>query len=142
MDFICDGNNKYTVVVDNKPYHFGPDHDEYANLVDALKVKDEEEFIQLITVGQQLADWTSGDFNFVDGVMTYQGEEVHTVIADRMVRLMKNGFSCHPMMEFVENLYENPSFRYYRRWSLHRLQGSGSTCGRRFSRQEDWRSYY
>ena len=111
MNFICDGNNKYTVVVENKPYHFGPDHDEFANLVDSLKMGDEDEFIQLITVGQQLADWTSGDFNFVDGVMTYQGEEVHTVIADRMVRLMKNGFSCNPMMEFVENLYENPSFR-------------------------------
>ena len=110
MDFICDGNNKYTVVVGNKPYHFGPDHDEFANLVDSLKMDDEDEFTQLITVGQQLADWASGDFSFVEGVMTYQGEEVHTVIADRMVRLMKNGFSCNPMMDFVENLYENPSF--------------------------------
>jgi hypothetical protein len=111
MNFICDGNKKYTVLVKNKPYHFGPDHDEFANLVDSLKMGDEDEFIQLVTVGQQLADWASGDFSFVEGVMMYQDEQVNDVIAVRMVRLMRDGFSCNPMMDFVENLYENPSFR-------------------------------
>ena len=108
MNFIFDGS-KYTVVVNNKAHHFGPEHEEYAALVDAIKMGDENTLIEIMTIGQQLAEWTEGDFACKGGVLTYQGEELVPVIAERMIRLMKNGFSCRSMMKFIENLYQNPS---------------------------------
>lgn len=108
MNFICDGS-KYTVVVKNQPFHFDSSHDEYTALLDALKMNNESEFLEIMTVGQQLADWAEDGFACKEGVITYEGEELAPVLQERLVRLMKNGFSCRPLMAFIKNLYENPS---------------------------------
>lgn len=46
-----------------------------------------------------------------DGVVTFDGEVLHGVLADRMVGAIQDGFGIEPLAAFLINLNENPSKR-------------------------------
>lgn len=48
---------------------------------------------------------------FDDGVVRYNGEELHNTLTERMVRMVEEGFPVDPLVRFLENLMQNPSFR-------------------------------
>ena len=111
LTHIKDSKNQYTVVIDNQSYQFDPSHADYSGLVDCIKTGDSEEFLSVFNTGVHVENWSEGDFKFEDGVLWYDGEQVHDVITDRIVEMLKGGFDHGPMLRFLERLYENPSFR-------------------------------
>ena len=115
MNFIKDAKNQYTVIIANKAHQFDSTHAEYMGLVDCLRADDQVEFLRLFDVGTTIEDWSSGNFKFTDGVLTYdidgETEVIHDVITNRIVEMLKEGFEVKPMLNFLQKLYENPSNR-------------------------------
>jgi hypothetical protein len=115
MNFIKDARNQYTVVINNKSYQFDSTHPEFTGLVECIRVGDEQEFDRLLNVGTVIEDWSEGSFKFADGVLHYdvdgETEVIHDVITDRIVEMIKGGFNVKPMLNFLEKLYMNPSYR-------------------------------
>ena len=115
LTHIKDAKNQYTVVINNRSYQFDATHPEFAGLVECVKTGDAQEFDRLLNVGTAIEDWSECSFRFADGVLHYdvdgETEVIHDVITDRIVEMIKGGFNVKPMLNFLEKLYENPSYR-------------------------------
>jgi hypothetical protein len=111
LTHIKDAKNYWTVVIDNKSYQFDPSHMNYIGLIECVKTGDEQEFIDLINTGIHIENWSEGSFKFVDGVLYYVDEQVHDVITNRIIEMIKGGFDYSPILRFLERLYKNPSYR-------------------------------
>lgn len=116
MNSIKDGNDNWTVVVGNKAHQFDKANPNYVELVDAVRNDDEAGFLRIIEIGHNIQNWSEGNFRFTDGVLTYGDEEIHSVITDRIIDLIRNKFSFKNMLNFLERLYKNPSYR-----AIHQL---------------------
>jgi hypothetical protein len=107
------------LVINNKPYTVESNHQNYTEIVDALRQKRWNDIPDLIAVARKLKAWAEGadevDDEFqvdVDGgVILFKGEVVRGVIADRILDMYGDGFDVTPMTNFLANLYKNPSAR-------------------------------
>lgn len=111
LSYIKNQSNVYTVYYNNTQYVFGPSDKNYNELVEALKVSDGEKIVKLYNLGNEIAEWTDGNFKYSGGVLTYKGRSIPDELHSRIVDMIKEGFDYHPMLRFVENLYSNPSAR-------------------------------
>ena len=108
---IKDNGNRWTVVVDNQSHEFDHTHPEYASLVECVKTGDTEEFMQLLEVGTVIENWSEGNFEFRDGFLYYEDEQVADQPTTRIIEMIKNGWDHKPMLAYLDRLYNNVSNR-------------------------------
>jgi len=111
LSHIKSNDNQWTVVIDSQPHLFDSTHPEYEGLVESVKVGDTASFLQLITVGTLIENWSEGSFEFRDGLLYFEDEEIADQPTDRIIGLIRNGWSVGPMLAYLSNLYENVSRR-------------------------------
>jgi len=111
ISYIKDNNGRFTVVVENQPHEFDSTHPEYAGLVECVQTGDTEEFIQLMEVGTVIENWSEGNFEFRDGFLYYEDEQVADQPTVRIIELIKNGWDYKPMLAYLDRLYNNVSNR-------------------------------
>lgn len=120
---IKTNDNHWTVVVDNRSHVFDPSHRCYVALVEAVQSKDAEEFLRLINTGNEISEWSHGNFEFRDGCLFFGHECVANEPTQRMIELIQQGFNHEPMVKYLENLYQNVSSRAVLEsyaWSSHK----------------------
>ena len=110
MNYIRDNSNHWTVISAGKNYSFDSTHPKYDELVGFIKASDEKSFIETLSVGKVVDTWSSGDFRLEDGFLFYLNEQIHPVITNRILEMIKEGFDHQPMLRFLENLYRNTSY--------------------------------
>lgn len=110
MNYIRDNNNHWTVVAAGKNYSFDSTHPKYNELIGFIKASDEKSFIETLSVGKIVDTWSSGDFRLEGGFLFYLNEQIHPVITNRILEMIKEGFDHLPMLRFLENLYRNTSY--------------------------------
>lgn len=49
--------------------------------------------------------------NIMDGAVFFNGNQVHGLLAERMLTMLDDGFDLNPMKRFLSNLMQNPSYR-------------------------------
>lgn len=111
MYFIKDNNDYWSVSVQGRAFHFDPSHPAYDTLIDSIRKSDSEQFLANIDIEPVVNRWGEGDFVCEDGVVKYKGEEIHSVISDRVFDLLDQKLPHQPLLNFVKNLSENPSYR-------------------------------
>ena len=111
MNSIKDGNDHWTVIVSNKAQQFDKTHPNYTELVEAVRTEDEAAFLRIMEVGTNIQNWSEDNFRFTDGILYYGEEQIHDVITNRIIDLMRNKFNFKNMLRFLERLYKNPSYR-------------------------------
>jgi hypothetical protein len=110
MNFIRTNNNEFTVLIDNKPYMFTKSHMHYDDLVNSIKENDQDAFLEKFDTVKAVEVWSKGNFKIEDGVVKYKDRELAEVLTQRLLSLIDEGFPVDPLLKFIENLYENPSF--------------------------------
>lgn len=112
LSHIKDNKNFYTVVLNNKPHQFDSTHPEYENLVECIKVGDEDSFLEIFNVGTVIENWSEGNFSFKDGYLYYgQNEQIATQPTERIIEMIKQGWDHKPMLRYLDQLYDNVSQR-------------------------------
>jgi hypothetical protein len=109
---IVDGN--LTVVLKSKSYQVLKDHFNYKAIVEALHTADEDTMLNLIDVQSAVASFSDGSVEVKNGVVFYDGEDVHSTITKRLLEFMKNGLPFQPLVNFLKNLMMNPSMQSQR----------------------------
>jgi hypothetical protein len=92
----------------------GDSHRNYDAIRAAIKARDPEGAIRLIDIAKELTEKyapASERVQIEHGVLTLDGRHVGGVIADRILTMFDEGFDIEPMCKFVENLYDNPSYK-------------------------------
>lgn len=110
IPFIIQGAN-IILVVNTKPYTISESHLAYDRIKNAIKNKDWDVIPDLVETTVAIEKYVGSNFEIRDGVFYRDGEVMRGVIADRIVTMFAEGFDVEPMLQFLENLSQNPSKR-------------------------------
>lgn len=108
--FVIQGNN-VTVVIGNKPHTISKTHISYQKVVDAIKASDWETVKDIIDPKKVVLNYGQGHVAVQGDKLFWKGQEFHGALARRMIAMLQEGFSIEPMVNFMENLFQNPSKR-------------------------------
>lgn len=108
--YIIQGTN-VTVVIDGKPHTVGKTHPLYQKVVDSIKANDENAVRAVICPKKVVLEYGNGNIAIEGDKLFWKGEEFHSSLSVRMIRMLQDGFDIKPMVAFMENLMLNPSKR-------------------------------
>jgi hypothetical protein len=104
-----DGN--LTLVLNNKTYQVLPDHINYKMILEALPSATADELLEIVDVEKAVSTFSDGLVEIKNGKVMYEGEEVHGSISKRILEFMSKGLPFQPLVNFLNNLMENPSMQ-------------------------------
>jgi hypothetical protein len=104
-----DGN--LTLVLNNRAYQVLPDHINYKMILEALPTASADELLDIVDVQKAVATFSDGVVEIKNGQVTYEGEAVHGSISKRILEFMSKGLPFQPLVNFLNNLMENPSMQ-------------------------------
>lgn len=107
-----------TAVVDGVVYNVDKQHKNYQPIMKAYKAGNKEDFLDYYSnnknlekiVQEKCLENTVG-IKLVGDKLYYKDREVHHSYVNRIVEARKAGFPIEPMVNFFENLLQNPSAR-------------------------------
>lgn len=102
-----------TLIVDGKTRTLtSASHSRYDEIRSLLAAGEKDEAEKLLDLTQVYTNAFAGTRVSIEhGVVKLDGVAMHGVLADRMLTMKDEGFDVGPMARFMENLYENPSYR-------------------------------
>jgi hypothetical protein len=106
---FVDGN--LTLVLNNQSYQVLPDHINYKMILEVLPTATAEELLEIVDVEKSIATFSDGLVEIKNGQVTYEGEVVHGSISKRILEFMSKGLPFQPLVNFLNNLMENPSMQ-------------------------------
>jgi hypothetical protein len=104
-----DGN--LTLILNNKAYQIIPDHINYKLILDALPTATNDELLELVDLEKAISNFSDGLVEIKNGKVFFDGEEVHGSISKRILEFMSKGLPFQPLVNFLNNLMENPSMQ-------------------------------
>lgn len=108
--FLIQGDN-VVVVIDNKPHTISRTHVTYQKVVDAIKAADWDTVKDIIDPKMAVINYGQGNVSIQGDKLFWKGKPLHNSLADRMIKMLQEGFSIEPLVLFMENLMQNPSHR-------------------------------
>jgi len=123
LSSIKSNDNHWTVVLGGQPYQFDITHPYYNDLVNYVMHGDEGKFIEVFSTGPKIEDWSEGNFAFRNGFLYFEDEQVASDPTNRIVEMIRQGYNHRPMLNYLNNLYDNVSERAVQEsysWSSHK----------------------
>jgi hypothetical protein len=108
--FLIQGNN-IVVVIGNKSHTVSKTHITYQKVLDAIKAQDWELVKDTIEPKKVVLNYGKGNVSIQGETLYWKGKELHSAMAVRMITMLQEGFPIEPMVNFMENLFQNPSKR-------------------------------
>lgn len=108
--FLIQGDN-VVIVIDNKPHTINKTHITYQKVVDAIKAGDWDAVKDAIEPKKVVLNYGQGNVSIQGETLFWKGAELHTTLANKMVDMLREGFPIEPLVNFMDNLYQNPSKR-------------------------------
>lgn len=110
--FISTGT-ELCAFIDGKSYTVDATHKNYKQVLEALMVADFERAKLLLNSVERIKIFCDGKIavNGYTGSLTYKGKEIHSVLVTRILDMYYAGNDITAMVEFLENLMDNPSDR-------------------------------
>lgn len=110
ISFILTNSGTLNIVANGRSYVVPKDHKNYDQIKESVKKDDADNIDRLVNVGQHIERFGEGNVTVEGGVVSYRGEPVHDNICHRILKLKEDGFPFKPMMLFLSNIMENPSY--------------------------------
>jgi hypothetical protein len=120
---VIRNNNTLSVFLDGDTYTIDRSHSRFDSMYQAILDNDTEELKKLIKIKESIAEFSKGNIKVVDGVLLYKEKPIHNSLSSRIIEIMREGFNISPLLNFMENLMENPSFR-----AVNELYGFLDSC--------------
>lgn len=117
--FMLGANGSLTVYVDNEPLVFASDNPRLQPAMEALRNNDGEKLKDLAKPAVAVAKYVQSvpdkdgkySVTFEHGQVLMNGVALHNACTERIIQCETLGLDFTPMMRFLENLQENPSYR-------------------------------
>jgi len=100
-----------TVIIDSVPYIVSNSHVNYDKIVLSIKEKEYHKIHDLVNISKSIESFGGARLEVKQGVVKFDGKELHGCIVDSILSLMRDGFDIRPIEAFLENLSLNPSHR-------------------------------
>ena len=105
------GKSTLTVVIGGVPTQVDDTHPAFTEIVDGLGTLSAKEIRELLDTNRRISKQLKqyGNVSVGDDGVTYKGEPVHGLLADRMLQMLEQGLDIRPWAMFIENLQNNPA---------------------------------
>ena len=101
-----------TVFVNNKLYAASKGTEKYETCMQYLRDgAPEEAFEDLFDIHKIVSSFSNGELVITGAEIRYKGEKVHSVVADKLLELVRSGNPYTPLANFLVRLMRNPSGR-------------------------------
>ena len=108
--YLIQGSN-IVVVIGNKSHTISKTHIAYAKVLEAIKANDWDVIPDIIEPKKVVLNYGQGNVSIQGETLFWKGKELNTGLSVRMITMLQEGFPIEPMVNFMENLYKNPSKR-------------------------------
>jgi len=110
---ICTANSITVVFVGEAPKMINRDHPNFNKCIEAIKNKDWANLNKMINIENAVRDYISsnGRVRVANGALYYDNEVMHGLVVDRIFQFMRDGLPFEPLVRFIDNMMQNPSFR-------------------------------
>lgn len=108
--YLIQGNN-IVVVIGNNSHTISKTHITYNKVLDAIKAQDWDAVKDTIEPKKVVLNYGKGNVSVKGDTLYWKGTEMHNALSKRLIQMLQEGFPVEPMVNFMENLYKNPSHR-------------------------------
>ena len=108
--YIIQGKN-IVVVIGNKSHTISSTHITYNKVLDAIKAGDWDTVKDVIEPKKVVLNYGQGNVSVQGDTMFWKGKEMHNALSKRMIQMLQDGFPVEPLVAFMDNLHDNPSYR-------------------------------
>lgn len=108
--YIIQGSN-IVVVIGTNSHTINKTHIAYDRIREAIRNGDWDTVKNLIEPQKVILEYGNGNIAIQGDKLFWKGEEFHSTLSDRIIQMFQDGFSVEPMVNFMENLMQNPSKR-------------------------------
>lgn len=100
-----------TLVLNGKPLTMAASHASFKEAKKRIAAQDFDGIENLFDAGKAVVAFTSGKITVDGSSVMYNGKPVHNYVVDRILAFMQEGLPYQPLINFLEKLMQNPSFR-------------------------------
>ena len=108
--YIIQGKN-IVVVIGTKSHTISNTSPTYNQVVEAIRANDWERVKNVIEPQKVVLEYGAGHVAIQGNKLFWKGEELNSTLATRLIEMFQDGFPVEPMVQFMENLMQNPSKR-------------------------------
>lgn len=98
-----------TFIIDQRTYKVGVNDKNFDKVKQAHNAKDAKTLKKLLDVAEGLINYSEGSVEITNGVVSWNGKEIHNSLTKRMIRMMQDDYSISSLIAFMDNLMKNPS---------------------------------
>lgn len=110
LPYMIQGTN-IVVVINNKPHTINKAHVNYEKVKEAIRKEDWDQVKKIIDPEKVVLEYGNGRVAVQGDKLFWDGVEMHNALSRRMLQMLQDDFPILPLIKFMENLSENPSFR-------------------------------
>jgi hypothetical protein len=108
--YLIQGSN-IVIVVDEKSYTINKTAINYSLIANAIKANDWPTVLDSLEPKKIVLDYGNGNVSIKGETLYWKDQELHSGLAVKMIDMLREGFPIEPMVNFMENLQDNPSQR-------------------------------
>jgi hypothetical protein len=108
--YLIQGRN-IVVVIGSTSHTISPTHISFSKIKEAIKASDWGTVQDLIEPKKVVLNYGAGHVEVQGDQLFWKGREFHNYLANKFVEMYQEGFPVEPMVNFMENLMQNPSKR-------------------------------
>jgi hypothetical protein len=109
MKYIISNNGSVNAFVGGKPYTFNKNHENYDKLLAYLENGNVEHFEASYDIASTVEHYCDGYVHVDNGELSWQGITMPELFTDRILQMRREGFNIDPMLNFLNNMNDNPS---------------------------------
>ena len=109
MKYLIGHDGNTVATVNGEVYSFGSSHPRYTKLVSYLENGQGEFFEAAYDVISAVQDFSEGYIGVENGRLSWDGNTMPEMFTDTMLDMMDQGFPFEPMLNFLDNMSDNPS---------------------------------
>jgi hypothetical protein len=98
-----------TILLDGRPFPVLRSAKFFDEIFKALNAQNEAEVRKYLKLKNSIAEFSDGKFQLFEESLYYNGAEVHNEVVRRILECYKLGGDVLPMVNFLENVLQNPS---------------------------------
>jgi len=109
--YMISGDMIVTLVIEGKSHTIGQGHPNHSAILEAIGNEDWSKLPDLMDIPAAINTYAQGNVTVNEfGEVTYKGEQLHNTITSRITQFYNAKLPVQPLVNFLENLMENPSF--------------------------------
>lgn len=109
--WVIDAKGVCNTSLGGNAYSFGKEHPHYEKLLNALRNNNVEQFEFLYEISTYIENYSEGCVEVRKGQIYWDNYPMPELFAERVVDMSKQGVNFQPMLNFLDNLSDNPSDR-------------------------------